>query len=75
MLCIACGFDLRKGVKIAGVGENEDEETTGPMSASNEDAEAASTTGKGKSQKWLIAILVGVTLVALAIFANHVRSK
>jgi PHP family Zn ribbon phosphoesterase len=69
VLCTNCGFDLRKGMKIAGVADNEDEVTESSSSASNDDPQAASPTDKGKNQKLLIAILIGVALIASAVVA------
>ncbi|HZK79658.1 MAG TPA: hypothetical protein VFC46_01290, partial [Humisphaera sp.] len=75
VICIACGFDLRKGVKIVGVGDNEESETKNPVAPSKSRSNRAAPAGAEKDQKWWVSILVGVALIAAGLFEYYDLGK
>jgi DNA-directed RNA polymerase subunit RPC12/RpoP len=52
VLCVACGFDLRKGAKIAGVADAQDDDAETADAAEEESTGEQSSAGAGNEKKW-----------------------
>ncbi|HWE04739.1 MAG TPA: hypothetical protein VG326_20195 [Tepidisphaeraceae bacterium] len=52
VLCTACGFDLRRGVKIAGIDDNVIADDEGSAAVSEQDSQEEPTLDKQKEGNW-----------------------